>query len=58
MRDELQNKFAAEQQAAAKSQQAANELQERLNQVNVELERSKPAETTGGGTNAFGVGMA
>ena len=41
IRDDLQNKFAAEQQAAVKSQQAANDLQERLNQVKVELERSQ-----------------
>ncbi len=40
-RDELQNRFTAEQQAAAKSQQVAKELQERLNQANVELERSQ-----------------
>jgi CheY-like chemotaxis protein len=39
--DELQTKFAAGQLAAAKAQQAARELQERLNQVNTELERSQ-----------------
>jgi len=40
-RDEFQNKFAAEQQAVAKSQQEIKELQERLRQDGTELERTK-----------------
>lgn len=43
IQDELQNKFAAEQQAAAQSQQTARELQERLQQASVELERARTA---------------
>ncbi len=41
VRDELQNKVAAEQQAVAKSQQETKELQERLRQGSTELERIK-----------------
>jgi DNA-binding response OmpR family regulator len=41
VRDELQTKFAAEQQAVAKSQQEVKELQERLRQECAELERAK-----------------
>jgi DNA-binding response OmpR family regulator/ribosomal protein L34E len=41
VRDELQNKFATEQQATAKSQQEIKELQERLRQGTTELERTK-----------------
>ena len=40
-RDELQNKFAAEQQAAAKSRQEIKELNDRLQQGVAELERAK-----------------
>jgi chromosome segregation ATPase len=41
LRDELQNKFAAEQQTAAKSRQEIKELNERLQQNVTELERAK-----------------
>jgi chromosome segregation ATPase len=41
MRDELQNKFAAEQKAAAKSRQELKELDGRLQQSVAELERAK-----------------
>jgi len=41
VRDEFQNKFAAEQQATAKSQQEIKELQERLRQHSAELEHAK-----------------
>ncbi|HTQ52275.1 MAG TPA: response regulator [Candidatus Acidoferrales bacterium] len=40
-RDELQNKFAAEQQAAAKSRQEIKELNDRMQQAVAELERAK-----------------
>ena len=43
VRDELQNKFAAEQQAVAKAQQEIKELQERQRQSVAELERAKTA---------------
>ena len=41
VREELQSKFATEQQAAAKFQQEIKELQERLRQDGAELERAK-----------------
>jgi CheY-like chemotaxis protein len=41
VRDELQNKFATEQQATAKSQQEIKELRERLRQGTTEWERAK-----------------
>lgn len=41
VRDELQGKFAAEQQAGAKFQQAIKELQEHLRQGGADLERAK-----------------
>jgi len=41
VRDELQNKFTTEQQAAAKSRQEIKELQERLQQGTTELQRTK-----------------
>ncbi|HXR47453.1 MAG TPA: response regulator [Candidatus Limnocylindrales bacterium] len=41
VREELQGKFAAEQQAVAKSQQEIKELQEHLRQGGADLERTK-----------------
>src|SRR5579859_2223417 len=41
VRDELQGKFAAEQQAGAKFQQAIKELQEQLRQGGADLERAR-----------------
>ena len=43
VRDELQNKFTAEQQAVAKAQQETKELHERQRQSAAELERAKSA---------------
>ncbi len=43
VREELQNKFVAEQQAIAKAQQEIKELQERQRQGVAELERAKTA---------------